>query len=341
LSSPENPAGQIGFTLPLTPLPPAQQLPYAQAAELLGYDSCWLGEGANFDSFSLSGAVAARTSLQIATAIVPVYNRTPMILAMSAAAVAQLTGSRFVLGLGSSTKNMMDGWNGVPLERPLLRMRETIGVVRRLLAGEKVTFAGETIRVENARLEAPPPEPPPIFMAALNKKMLRLAGEIADGVVLNLFGPQHLPLLLAEVAAGAQSVDRDLSDIEVVMRLQVAVNVSQDEAHSRARAAFGPYVAASGYNTFYRWLGYEQEAEDVAAALARGQRAEVARAISTELADGMVMYGSPADCRRRFDEYRAAGVDTIVTIPLASSPEECWATLTALAPRSSPRLPLS
>jgi probable F420-dependent oxidoreductase len=332
----EDPSGRLGFTLPLTPLRPSEQLAYAQAADLLGYHACWLGEGANFDSFSLSGAIASRTSLQIATAIVPIYNRTPMILAMSAATVAQLTGSRFILGLGSSTQNMMNGWNGVPAERPLLRMRETIGVIRRLLAGEKVTFRGETLHVEGARLETTPAAPPPIYMAALNKKMLRLAGEIADGVILNLFGPQHLPMLLAEVASGADSAGRDLSEIEVVVRLQVAVGVSREEAHTRARAAFGPYVAASGYNAFYRWLGYEAEAEAVAEAMTKGQRAEVQRAISSDLADALVVYGSEENCRRRFDEYRRAGADAIVTIPLASSSAECWRTLAALAPATSP-----
>jgi probable F420-dependent oxidoreductase len=324
----------LGFTLPLIPLPPRDQLEFAKRAELLGYTSCWLGEGANFDSFSLSGAIAAETSLQIATAIVPVYNRTPMILAMSAAALTHMTGSRFILGLGSSTKYMMDGWNGVPLERPLLRMRETVAVVRRLLAGEKVSFVGETLHIENARLDAPPLEPPPIYMAALNKKMLRLAGEIADGVILNLFGPEHLPILLAEVAAGAESADRDVSEIEIVVRLQVAVNTSPEQARARARSSFGPYVAASGYNTFYRWIGYEVEAVAVAEAMQNGRREEVEAAISDDLADALVVHGSVADCRQRFDEYLARGADTIVTIPLTSTPEDCWEMLTSLAPQT-------
>jgi probable F420-dependent oxidoreductase len=327
----------LGFTLPLVPLPPADQLDYASTAEFLGYSSCWLGEGANFDSFSLSGAIAARTGLRIGTGIVPIYNRTPMVLAMSAAALAHMSSSRFTLGIGSSTKSMMSGWNGVPYERPVTRMRETISVVRRLLRGEKVTFIGETLQVENARLDAPPPDPPPIYMAALNKRMLRLAGEVADGVILNLIGPEHLPVLLAEVAAGAHSAQRDPSDIEVVIRLQVAVNVSPEEARYSARSAFGPYVAASGYNTLYRWIGFEREADAVAEAMQRGSREEVQAAISDDLADALLVYGSAAECRRRFDDYLARGADTIVTIPLTSSAEGCWETLTALAPRTAPR----
>jgi probable F420-dependent oxidoreductase len=327
--------GDLGFTLPLIPLPPSDQLTYAQAAESLGYSSCWLGEGANFDSFSLGGAIAARTSLQLATSIVPIYNRTPMILAMSAAALAHMTESRFILGLGSSTPNMMSGWNGVPLERPLLRMRETISVVRRLLRGEKVTFTGETLHIENARLDAPPRNPPPIYIAALNKKMLRLAGEVADGVILNLLGPQHLPLLLAEVAAGAEVAGRDRTEIDVVVRLQIVADVSREEAHARARSTFGPYIAAPGYNTFYRWIGYDEEAKAVAEAMRSGRRSDVEKVITDDLADALVVYGSVTDCRRRFDEYRTAGADKVVTIPLAKSRDECWRTLCALAPRAA------
>jgi alkanesulfonate monooxygenase SsuD/methylene tetrahydromethanopterin reductase-like flavin-dependent oxidoreductase (luciferase family) len=213
-------------------------------------------------------------------------------------------------------------------------MRETALVVRRLLAGEKVTFTGETLHIENARLDAPPAKPPPIYMAALNKKMLRLAGEVADGVILNLFGPEHLSTVLEEVAAGAESAQRDLSDIEVVIRLQVAVNASPESGRALARAAFGPYIAASGYNTFYRWIGFEREAEAVAEAMQQGRREEVKAAISDELADALVVHGSPADCHHRFGEYLQRGADTIVTMPLATSAEGCWETLSALAPRS-------
>jgi probable F420-dependent oxidoreductase len=324
----------LGFTLPLPQLRPSDQVAYAEAAESLGYASCWLGEGANYDSFTLGGAVAARTSLHLATSIVPVYNRTPFVLAMSAAALAHMTSSRFILGIGSSTQYMMGSWNGVPVERPLLRMRETVHVLRGLLRGEKVTFAGETLRIENARLDVPPPQPPPIYIAALNKKMLRLAGEVADGVILNLLGPEHLPLLLAEIGVGAEDAGRQRSDVEIVIRLQVAPDVPCQEARTRARSTFGPYIAASGYNTFYRWIGYSADAEAVMEALRAGRRDDVQNAISDDLADALVVYGSVAECHRRFDEYRAAGADAITIIPLATSREECWRTLVSLAPRA-------
>jgi probable F420-dependent oxidoreductase len=322
----------LGFTLPLSPLPPDEQLVYAVVAAELGYESCWFGEGSNDDTLVLAGAVAARTDLAVATGIVPVYNRTPMILAMAASTLSRLTGGRFVLGLGASTKGIIENWNGVPHKRPLARMRETIHVIRELFSGDPVTFSGDEIHVHRARLEAPPEVPPKIHIAALNRRMLELSGEVADGVIINLLGPEHVPMLLEDVAAGAAKAGRSLSDVEVVARLQVALDIPREEARTRSRSAFGPYVAASGYNRFFRRIGFESEADLIAAAMETGDREGVAAGLSDRLADALLVSGSAEQCRRRFSEYRESGVDRIVLIPQASSAEECWAMLRTFAP---------
>jgi probable F420-dependent oxidoreductase len=322
---------RLGFTVPLTPLAPREQLEYALAAERLGYGSGWMAEAVNADSFSLAGAIGARTELSIGTAIVPIYNRTPMVLAMSAASMSHLTGGRFVLGLGVSTSTIISDWNGVAFDRPLQRMRETVTVVRRLLAGEKVTFAGETVRIAGARLEAPPREPPPVYMAALNPRMLRLAGELADGVIINLLGPEHLQQLLSDVARGAESVGRDPAEVTVVVRLQVAVDADAEAARARGRAGLAPYLASSGYERFFRAIGFESEVEAVTAAIGARDRAAAEAAMTDRLVEALLVHGSRDECLRRFEQYRAAGAHVIVIMPLATSGDDCWHTLNAFA----------
>jgi probable F420-dependent oxidoreductase len=319
------------ITLPLPALPVGDQLDYAVRAERAGYRSCWLAESANADSFSLGGAIAAATGLELATGIVSVFTRTPMVLAMSAATMSELSGGRFSLGLGVSTRTVVEGWHGLDYAKPLTRTRETLDVLRPLLAGERVDYEGELLSVHGARLEAPPAVPPPIHLAALNKRMLRLAGERADGVIINLLGPEHLPILLAEVEAGAAAAGRDLAELEVVLRLLVVLDQDEAEVARRARAFFAPYVAASGYSRFLRWIGFEAEVEEVSAGLAERSRERTRTAISDRLIDALVVHGDADACRRRFAEYEAAGATKIVLSPLTDSAAECDALLAAFA----------
>jgi len=170
----------------------------------------WLAETSGPDSFALGGAIAAATSrVTLGTAIVPAYNRTPAVLAMSAATLADLSQGRFVLGLGSSSHAIIEDWNGLPFELPLTRLRETVTVVREALAGGKTGFQGKTLRSRGFRLGNPPARPVPIYLAALREKMLALAGEIGDGVIVNLFPVTALPKMLAAYREGAAAAGRD------------------------------------------------------------------------------------------------------------------------------------
>jgi alkanesulfonate monooxygenase SsuD/methylene tetrahydromethanopterin reductase-like flavin-dependent oxidoreductase (luciferase family) len=147
------------------PLPPnlAMCRRVAARAEALGYESLWIADtGAGPDAFVV-GAVAAEVTrrVRIGTAVMPVYTRAPAVMAAGIGSLAQLAPGRVVLGLGASSETIVDAWSGVPYTRPLTRMRETVAVLRRMLAGERVTFQGRTIRTHGFRLMAPPPEPVP------------------------------------------------------------------------------------------------------------------------------------------------------------------------------------
>jgi len=318
--------------VPAGPIPVPQLVAYAQEAESLGYPEAWLAEVSGPDAFTLAAALAVQTKLRIGTAVVPVYNRTPMVLAMTTASLSQLSGGRFVLGFGTSSTNIVEKWNGIAFEKPLARMRETLVVLRDLLNGEKVTYQGETIRLDGYRVGCRTDGPPQIYIGALNKQMLQLAGELADGVIINMLGPEHVPMVLAEVAAGAQRAGRDPSTIECVARLQVVLDEPREVAAGAVRLAFGAYAATSVYNRFFRWIGFDEEAAAVKKAWDAKDRAGVANSISERMVDALVVNGDAAACNARIRQYLDAGVDVAALSPLTIDADAAWRMMRTLAP---------
>jgi probable F420-dependent oxidoreductase len=326
--------GRLAISLPAPFLSPRACVEIARSAERdWGYDAIWLTETNGPDSASLAGALAMATErATIGTAIVSVFNRTPAVLAMTAATLAGLAPGRFVLGLGSSSHAIVEDWNGVPFERPLAHVRETVAIVREALAGRKTDYEGKTLRSKGLRLGCPPERPVPIYLAALRERMLELAGEIGDGLILNLFPVTAMPRILAAYRRGAARAARDASRDEVVCRFQVAVTDDLAAARSMIRFAFTGYVAQPVYNAYFRWCGFEAEARAVAEAFARGDRAASAAAMTDALIDRIAILGSAERCREQIAEFVAAGVTTPVIAPVATDVAGVRAVLEALAP---------
>ena len=322
----------IAISLPVPAPSLTDVVTFAEEAESLGYRDAWLAEVGGPDAFSLAGALAVRTTLRIGTAVVPVYNRTPMVLAMTAASLSQLSGGRFVLGFGTSSENIVERWNGVPFEQPYRRMRETLEVVKRLLAGEKVTYQGETLRLDGYRMTVQAHGEPKVYIAALNRGMLRLAGELADGVILNMLAPHHVPQVLAEVAEGARAAGRDPAEIESVARIHVVFDQPFDVAAGVVRAVFGPYAATSVYNRFFRWLGFEEEAAGVAAAWTAKDRAGLAAAVSDDLVRTMAVSGTPEECRATVQQYLDRGLDVAALNPITMELADAQRMMREMAP---------
>ncbi len=326
--------GRLAISLPAPGLDARTCVEIARRAEReWGYDAIWLAETNGPESFALAGAIAMATErATIGTAIVPVYNRTPAVLAMSAATVQQLSGGRFVLGLGSSSHAIIDDWNGIPFEKPLSHVRESVAIVRQALAGEKTRFRGTAFRSEGFRLGNRPQHPVPIYLGALREKMLRLAGELGDGLIVNLFPVTALPKMLAAYREGARTAGRDGSGDEVVCRFQILVTDDVPAARNLVRMVFGGYVAAAVYNKFFAWCGFEDEARAVADAFARRDRAGVAAAMTDDLVDRIAILGSAEHCREQLAGFVAAGVTTPVLSPLAVDRAAIEAVFTAFAP---------
>jgi probable F420-dependent oxidoreductase len=326
--------GKLAISIPVPFANASQCVALARRAEReWGYDAIWLAETNGPDSFALAGAIATATErVAIGTAIVPVYNRTPAVLAMGAGTLAQLSGNRFILGVGSSSHAIIRDWNGVPFELPVTRVRDSVAVLRQALAGEKTDFKGNTLQSRGFRLGSLPSKPVPIYLAALREKMLQTAGKIGDGLIVNLFPLTAVPQILAAYRDGATKAGRDASSDEVVCRFQVAVTDDVPAARNLVRMAFGSYVAAPVYNKFFAWCGFESEAKSVAEAFGRRDRKATAAAMSDNLVDRVTILGSAQQCREQVAAFVEAGITTPVIAPLTANPAEVNATLEAFAP---------
>jgi alkanesulfonate monooxygenase SsuD/methylene tetrahydromethanopterin reductase-like flavin-dependent oxidoreductase (luciferase family) len=233
-----------------------------------------------------------------------------------------------------SSETIVDAWGGVPFRRPLGRMRETVTVLRQIFAGERVTFEGRTVRTRGFRLVSPPPAPVPIYVAALMPPMLELAGELADGVILNFFPLAAVPRILAHVRAGAERASRDPAAIEVVARFQTVV--TDDPARGRAalRQMMGPYFATSVYNRFVAWCGWPEAAREIDAGWKARDRARNLGAVTDQIVDDLAIVGSAAECRARLAAFAAAGITTPMVHPFLFDEAAIWETLETLAPGS-------
>jgi probable F420-dependent oxidoreductase len=324
--------GKLALSLPV-PGDVATCLDWARRAEDLGYESIWIAETGGPDPFVLAGAVAQVTKrVRIGLAVSPVYIRTPATIAAAAGTVSQLAPGRFILGLGASSHAIVENWHGLPFERPLTRVRETVTAVRGMLAGQKVALDGRTLRTRGFRLMVPPAAPVPIYVGALRPAMLELAGEIGDGVAVNLLPVEALPPTREHLAAGAQRAGKDAARLEVVCRQQVLVTDDRAAARDLFRTALTGYFATPVYNKYAAWYGFAEEAALIAKGFHSGDRELTRRGMTDRFVDSVAIFGSLEECRERIAAYVAAGVDTTAISVLSFDPAVFKKTVEGFAP---------
>ena len=184
-------AKRMAVTLPASPFI-KDSVERVKWAEANGYTDAWFGDGGAPDALTSTAALAHHVkTLRLGVAVTPVYTRTPAVLAATANAIGQLLPGRFVMGLGSSSQTMMGGWHGLPLDKPVTRVKETAIMVRSMLKGEKSEFDLETMSSHGYR-QYPMENPPPIYIAALRSNMIEMAAEVGDGVIFNLWPKRAL-----------------------------------------------------------------------------------------------------------------------------------------------------
>src|SRR4051812_38966429 len=277
-------AQRWGLTLPLpaTPLGASEEL--VRRAEAAGYTDLWSGETNGPDGFTPLALSAAWTErARLGTGIVGVFQRGPALLAQEAAALADASNGRFVLGIGSSSDRIVEGWNGIPFEKPLSRVRETLEFLRTALDGER-TGSG-------FKLEAAPAERVPIVLAALRGRMLDLAVERGDGAFTNFLPLGGLPKVAAQLEDAPQG-------FELLCRF-FCIPGEREAVEPLARFMFSSYITVPVYAAFYRWLGYGDRIDAMVSAWESGDRQGAAAAAPPGLVEDMVIFCSPAGVEER------------------------------------------
>jgi probable F420-dependent oxidoreductase len=305
-----------GLTLPLPGLPLADHRELVQRAEAAGYTDLWSGETNGPDGFTPLALGAAWTSeMRLGTGVVGVFQRGPALLAQEAAALADASRGRFALGIGSSSDRIVEGWNGIPFERPLSKVRETVEFLRTALDGER-TGSG-------FKLEVAPAGRVPIVLAALRGKMLELAVERADGAFTNFLPLSGLPKVTAQLADAPEG-------FELLCRF-FCLPGEREAVEPLARFMFSSYVTVPVYAAFYRWLGYGEQIDPMVAAWEAGDRQAAAAAAPWELIEEMFVFGTPEQMRERLEAFVAGGITLPVLTPIVT-PDKLPETIDALAP---------
>ena len=299
---------------------PAEIVDLVVLAESLGYESAWVAEGHGGDQFAILSACAMRTSrILLGTSISSVFVRTAPTIAMAASTVADLSGGRFILGLGSSHKAQVGPEHGVTYGKPLTRTKETVAIVRELIREGRVRFEGDTIRIENFDLwYTPRHKDVPVYLSAVFQKGIELCGEVADGIILTRSTLRTAATVRTHLATGARRAGRDPANIEVTSLLPTSVAGTLDAALAAVRPGLAFYAGFfPRYNKMMAEHGFPDEAAAIAAAWAGGDRAAAERAVTDEMISATCIAGSPAQCQAQVEAYRRSGIDVPILSPFA------------------------
>lgn len=313
-------------------------LRYAQEADELGYDSFWMPEAWGYEAFSLLTEIACHTkNIRLGTGIVNVFSRSPGLLAMHAATLDEISEGRFLLGLGTSGANVIEGFHGVPYEKPLTRLREYIQVIQTLIAGGRLTQAEATLwDLRHFKLEMTPVrDRVPIYCACLNDKAIRMVGELADGWMPTFWPYEQLDKGKALLAEGAAKSGRDVNQIEISPFTTVIPMPKKEDSYAMARGAISFYIGGMGvyYHAMLSRMGFAENADKIRDLYVANKRKEAAEAVSDELMEALVIAGDPDFCRSRLGQWRDHGVSLpVLGLPTEMGPELCSMYMQLMAP---------
>ncbi len=302
----------IGVTFAsFSALGPQAGLRAAARAVELGYSSFWVAETVGMEAFATLAAIgAAQPSLSLGTGVLALQLRTPAVTAMGAATLQALHPDRdILLGFGISSPAVVSRWHGAEYtDRPLAQTREYLTLLRECLSGEKVTFQGDYYQVKGFRLGVDPGERrPQIILAALNPRMLELAGELADGVLLNYLPASHIGWSVEQVRKGG--------DATVYAYVHVGVTEREPNLDRGRRDIFSYAVVDSYANNFIR-AGFADEVAEIRERHAAGDRDGAVAAVSDRMVDAIDVLGDADHVRATVRAYIDAGVEVPVIMPM-------------------------
>lgn len=318
-----------------------QTVDFVCEAERLGVDVAWSAEAWGYDAVSPLAFLAARTSrLRLGTGIMQISARTPSMTAMTALTLATISGDRFILGLGLSGPQVVEGLQGVPFANPIQRLRETIEIVRMAFRGEKISYSGRHHVLplpggegKPLRLSQPPNPDIPIYLATLSPKALELTGELADGWVGTSFTPEHAETHFSHIASGAAKAGRSISDLDLQVGGGVEFGDDLEKLVAPRKQGLAFTLGAMGsrqhnfYNDAFKRGGWEEVGIEVQSLWLDGKREEAIQRIPDELVLQTSLLGTEDMVKDRIRTYRDAGVTTLQLAPGGSTAAERLETL--------------
>jgi alkanesulfonate monooxygenase SsuD/methylene tetrahydromethanopterin reductase-like flavin-dependent oxidoreductase (luciferase family) len=316
-----------GLDLFVEAVPPKLAIEYGLRAEERGFRTAWFPEITFGDAFGPATAVATGTErLGLGTGVVGIWSRSAVTLALQAATLNELSNGRLSLGLGVQARGYVEGWHGARYERPIRAMREFVTIMRRILACEPVSYEGEVFSVRDFQLMIQPPERPVrIYVAAIGPQMLRLAGEVADGVLGYCWSVGYVrDFVLPNLRAGADKKGRSLEGFDIACGYPSVVT-TDESGIELVKGQVLMFATATGssphYADSFAAAGFGTEQREIQERVAVGDSAGALAVITDEVADAMTISGSPDHVRRRVAELEAAGLDTVAVNP---SPPGIW-----------------
>ncbi len=326
------------MTYPLEGIPLSEHDSVLQTAEELGYTDAWTAEVNANDAFTPLAAFANWTKhTRLGCAIANIYTRTPTLLAQTASAIADLAAGRFCLGIGTSSPAIVENWNGVPLEQPVARMRQTLTFLKQAFAGEKMATTVGPFNIRGFRLARLPTAPPRVYVAALRAKMLRLGAAHADGVITNYISPDDARGISAVANDAAKAAGKEVPDI--ACRIFVIATEDENAAQMIGRFIVSGYLTTPYYYAFQEWLGRGDALAPMMNAWQSGERQQAVGLVPARVVEDIFVYGSAEACRNKIRAYCENGITTPIMniIPTVRDPagqrEQCLAWLQNLAPR--------
>ena len=298
----------------------------------------WVAELYSFDAVSILGYLAAKTeTVELASGILPLYSRTPTLIAMTAAGLDAVSGGRFVLGLGASGPQVIEGWHGIPYKKPLQATRETIEICRKVWRRERLEHDGQMYQLPLPAdqgtglgkplklINHPVRQDIPIYIASLGPKNVELTAEVANGWLPVFFHPDRARQVWGDdLAAGERKRDPELGSLEVIAGGSLAI-CDEDTAQKirdGGRMMTALYVGGMGakgknfYNNIFRKYGYEDEAEKIQDLYLSGQKDSAEALVPDDFLRSTAMVGDEGWVRERIEAYREAGVSRLSINPV-------------------------
>lgn len=291
----------------------------AHTAEDVGITRVWLAETAGLEAAALGGVIARETSLEIGTSIVPIYSRTPALLAMMAATWSRIGGGDrpVYLGIGAGGQVIVERWHGVPFDLPGTATKDTLRILRQALAGERTDYEGKARHSQGLTLGVGAAPAVRVYIGGMGPAMMALAVEEADGLILTWQSPRTLRDLRGNFDREVAQAGRDAGACRLVARVYVAITPTPELAYEEVRKELVEYLVSPPYARYFRSAGFAEEVDAVTENFHARNRVGAVAAVSDRLVDEVLVVGaSGAEVSEKLNAYLVAGADEMMVQPV-------------------------